>query len=290
VLKRLSYIAIEEEAMFNTSSKIPALAAGGCLVVGLLTYGIFSGQSRNDTRLNELEQQIQSVQLHTDQTLAQLAAEMKTMSEKTGLSGEELQNARSLAEQLRQEQANNTKTLRRELSAKADSKALSQFRTEATSKLAEVQQDATTKFGAVNNDLQTVRTDLDSARNELSSGIARNSSELSELRKRGERDYFEFDVRKTKDMQRVGGGLMVQLKKADVKKQRYDLNILVDDRTIEERGRFVNTPVQVLSGRDRAQYELVVNSVDKDRIRGYVSMPKDRVASSDSPQLRNKLP
>jgi hypothetical protein len=292
VLERPSYIAIEEEAMFNTSSKIPALAAAGCLVVGLLTYGIFSGQSRTDARLNVLEQQIQSVQLHTDQTLAQIAAEMKTMGEKTGLTGEELQNARSLAEQLRQEQANNTKTLRRELSAKADSKALSQFRTEATSKLAQVQEDASSKIGAVNNDLQTVRSDLDSTRTELSSGIARNSSEVAELRRRGERDYFEFDVRKTKDLQRVGGGVMVQLKKADVKKQRYDLNILVDDRTIEEKGRFVNTPVQFLSGRDHSQYELVVNSVDKDRIRGYVSTPKDRVASADNPQpqLRSKLP
>ena len=29
----------------------------------------------------------------------------------------------------------------------------------------------------------------------LSEGIAKNSGELAELRKKGERDYFEFDIR-----------------------------------------------------------------------------------------------
>jgi hypothetical protein len=34
--------------------------------------------------------------------------------------------------------------------------------------------------------------------------------------------------------------------------------------------------VTFLVGRDRLRYELVVNKVDKDRIRGYISTPKDR--------------
>lgn len=40
----------------------------------------------------------------------------------------------------------------------------------------------------------------------------------------------------------------------------------------------VNEPVQFLVGKDRVRYEFVVNAVDKDRIRGYVSTPKDGVA------------
>src|SRR5262249_49669614 len=157
----------KEDAMIDLSNKIPALAAGGCLVLGLATYGIFSDRSRTDTRIAELEKQIQTVQLHNDQALADIANEIKTMGQKMGVDGKELENARSLAEQLRQEQASTAQRLRRELSGKADSKAFSQFRTEAVSKLSQVQQDADTKIGAVSNDVQTVRSDLDSARNEL---------------------------------------------------------------------------------------------------------------------------
>jgi hypothetical protein len=273
--------------MIDLSKKIPALAAGGCLVLGLATYGFFSERSQTETRISELEKQILTTQLHNDQALADIANEVKTMGQKMGVDGQELQNAHSLAEQLRQEQASTAQGLRRELSAKADSKTVTKFRTEAASKLAQVQKDADTKIGAVSSDVQTVRSDLDSARDELASGIARNSNEVAELRKRGERDYFEFDLHKTKSMQLVGGAVLVQLKKTDVKKQRYDVSILSDDHTIEEKGRFVNTPFQFVTGRDRAQYELVVNSVDKDRIRGYISTPKDHVPpSTATPQLR----
>jgi len=274
--------------MIDFRSKTPVLAAGGVMVIGLLTYGVFSDRGATQTRLDDLQKQIQTVQLHNDQSLADIAAQMKTMGEKMGLSGQELQNAKSLAEQLRQEQASTAQKIRRELSSKADGKAFSQFKTESASKLAEVQEDASNKFGAVNNDLQAVRSDLSGARDELSGGIARNSAELAELRRRGERDYFEFDVKKAKNMQRVGGDVMLQVKKTDTKKQKFDVAILVDDHTIEEKGRFVNTPLQFLSGRDRAHYELVVNSVDKDRIRGYISAPKDHVVTASAPQLRSQ--
>ncbi|MBI4471932.1 MAG: hypothetical protein HY646_04640 [Acidobacteria bacterium] len=43
---------------------------------------------------------------------------------------------------------------------------------------------------------------------------------------------------------------------------------------------------QFLAGRDRLRYELIVNFVDKDRIRGYVSTPKDKVLSAEGPVLR----
>src|SRR5438105_1845746 len=108
--------------MIDFRSKTPALAAGGFMVIGLLTYGVFSDRGQTQTRLTEMERQVQALQLHNDQTLAQMASEMKTMGEKMGLTGTELQNAQSLAEQLRQEQANTAQRLKRELSAKADGK------------------------------------------------------------------------------------------------------------------------------------------------------------------------
>jgi chromosome segregation ATPase len=199
--------------------------------------------------------------------------------------------------------------MRQALTAKADSKAVVEFQKEATSKLNAVQQEATTKIDTINGEVQVVRTDLDSTRNDLvltrsdlnstrsdldttreevansrrdlGSLIARNSSELADLRKKGERDYVEFDIPKDKKFNRVGD-VLVQLKKTDVKKQKYEVVINANDSSIEKKDRTANEPVTFLVGRDRLRYELVVNHVDKDRIRGYVSSPKDRVTVGET--------
>jgi len=193
---------------------------------------------------------------------------------------------------LREENAQTTQRLRRELAAKADSKAVNEFREEATNKLTEVQQDATTKIAGVTGDVQGVRTDLNATRDDLANSkkeinslIARNSTELNELRRRGERDYIEFDINKTKQFAHVGD-VLVQLKKADVKRQKYDVVINADDSSITKNDRTANEPVTFLVGRDRLRYEFVVNYVDKDRIRGYMSTPKDKVLSAEAPTTR----
>jgi hypothetical protein len=197
-----------------------------------------------------------------------------------------------LAEKLKQENAQATQRLRRELAAKADSKTVIQFREEAANKLTEIQQDATTKIAGVTGDVQVVRTDLDATREDLASSkrdlgtlIARNSTELTELRRRGERDYLEFDIRKSKQLERIGD-VLVQLKKTDVKRQKFDVVLNADDSSIMKKDRTANEPITFLVGRDRVRYELVVNYVDKDRIRGYISTPKDKLMAAESPSSR----
>src|SRR5207249_8616320 len=164
-----------------------------------------------------------------------------------------------------------------------------------STKLAEVQQDATTKFTAVSGEVQVVRTDLDTTREELASNrkditdvkteIARNAGELAELRRKGERDYFEFDIPKNKKFERIAD-VQVQLKKTDVKRQKYDIVLQADDNRVEKKDRAANEPIQFLVGRDRLRYEFVVNYVDKDRIRGYVSTPKDKILAAEGPSFR----
>jgi hypothetical protein len=164
-----------------------------------------------------------------------------------------------------------------------------------------VRQDTTSRIGAVTGEVNTVKVDLDTTktdlaasrkeigdvRDTLSQQIARNSGELAELRKRGERNYVEFDIRKSRNADRIGD-IQVQLKKADTKRQKYDLLLLVDDSKIEKKERTVNEPVTFLVGRDHVRYELIVNYVDKDRIRGYISTPKDRLLSAEGPTLRKE--
>src|SRR5436309_2024289 len=69
-------------------------------------------------------------------------------------------------------------------------------------------------------------------------------------------------------------------------KQKYDIVIQADDNRVEKKDRATNEPIQFLVGRDRLRYEFVVNYVDKDRIRGYVSTPKDKILSAEGPSFR----
>jgi hypothetical protein len=242
--------------------------------------------------MNGLESQIQEVRSTSSTKATQLASDLDVITSRMGITVKELQQARSLAEQLKQENARTTQRLKNELATKADSKTVSQFREEAVNKLAEVREDATTKIGAVSGDVQVVRTDLDATRQELASSkkdisdvrseVARNGSELAALRRKGERDYIEFDMTRSNQFDRIAD-VQVQLKKTDVKRQKYTVTIQADDNRIEKKDRLANEPIQFLVGRDRLRYELVVNYVDKDRIRGYLSTPKDKVLAAEGP-------
>jgi hypothetical protein len=134
---------------------------------------------------------------------------------------------------------------------------------------------------------QTLNRELLDVKNTLTDGIARNAAELAVLRKRGERDYYDIDIRKNQKppLYRIAD-IQISVTKTDIKRQKYTVVILADDHRLEKKDRTANEPVAFLVGRDQLRYELVVNSVDKDRIVGYVSAPKDRVLSAEGPTAR----
>ena len=159
-------------------------------------------------------------------------------------------------------------------------------------KVKETASAATTRIAEVNADVSTVRTEVASTRSELektianlkqtqgdlgvqSGLIATNGRELAALKQLGERNYVEFKLGKTKGPQRVGD-IAVLLKNADPKRNRYTINIVADDKTVEKKDKTVNEPVQFLLSRASQPYELVVNEVKKDLISGYVAVPKVR--------------
>ena len=114
---------------------------------------------------------------------------------------------------------------------------------------------------------------------EMSGLIATNSKELSALREFGERNYYEFNLSKNAGVQRIGD-VQLQLKKADTKRSRYTVQVLIDDnRKIEKKDKTLHEPVQFYSGaRARQPYEVVVYEVQKDRVIGYLSTPKAQLA------------
>jgi outer membrane murein-binding lipoprotein Lpp len=281
--------------MINLKSKTTALAVAGAFIIGLPLYGYYAMRSHFEGRVNALESEVQVLRSQSTAKVQELSADLNYIAEKMDITTRDLEQARKLAETLKQENAQASQRFRTQLASQT--KAVDRLRQESTSRLEEVRQDTTSKIGAVTGEVQTVKVDLDATKNDLAASrkeigdvreqIAHNSGELAELRKRGERNYVEFDIRKSKNTERIGD-IQVQLKKADTKRQKYDVLLLVDDSKIEKKERTANEPVTFLVGRDRLRYELVVNYVDKDRIRGYMSTPKDKMLSAEGPTLRRE--
>ena len=285
--------------MEHLKSKTTIAAFCFLALIGFLGYAMVSMRSTMDDRMNAMEDDLRSMHHNEDEKLAKLTSDLNVVTERMGITTQELEQSQTVAKQLKQENAQMARRLRREIATKADFKAVDKLHEETTSKLNAVQQEASMKIDGVSGEVRGVRTDLDATRSDLNATradlanskrdlntlIARNSTELAELRRKGERDYIEFDIRKGKQYRRVGD-VLVQLRNTDVKRQRYEVIINADDSAIIKKDRTANEPVTFLVGRDRARYEFVVNYVDKDRIRGYLSAPKDRLVASETPTLR----
>ncbi len=114
---------------------------------------------------------------------------------------------------------------------------------------------------------------LSSARDELNGSIAKTHEELVALAKRGERSFFEFDLTKSKEFQRVGP-LTLSLRKADTKHKSYELQMIVDDNKLTKKNVNLYEPIWIHTENESQPVQVVVNRVDKNQIHGYVSAPK----------------
>lgn len=156
--------------------------------------------------------------------------------------------------------------------------------------VSKVEQTATTKIGEVSSEVSNVKTEVSNTKSELdktiadlkstrgdlgvqSGLIATNASELTALKRLGERNYFDINLGKTKGPVRIGD-ILVQLKKADTKRNRYTIDVVADDKKVEKKDKGVNEPVQFYTSKARQPYEIVINEVKKDLIVGYLATPK----------------
>jgi small-conductance mechanosensitive channel len=159
----------------------------------------------------------------------------------------------------------------------------------ATSVKAELATKANTDdVNKLNGDVTGVKTDLDAtknsiqmARSEMGTLIARNHDEIDQLRRMGQRDYFEFTVQRKGGATKVGA-IQIELKDTNTKKNRYTINVLADDNSFEKKDRSVNEPIFFYTGGTRAALELVVNKVTKTTATGYLSIPKTAGAATAS--------
>ena len=178
---------------------------------------------------------------------------------------EQLQRSISTTQKLRADQERSVQELGHQLATKADQQ----------------------QVGILSQDVADTREDLDSAkrklqetiaqlgmtRSELGTLIARNHDEIGKLRKLGERDYFEFTLNRSQIPQ-VVAGVGLQLKKTDVKRMHYTIDVYANDYRIEKKDRGVNEPIFFYVRDSRQPIELVINELDGNRATGYLSALK----------------
>jgi hypothetical protein len=189
-------------------------------------------------------------------------------------------NIERIKAQLQDEQAKVQQQVSKEISGvKSD---VQQVASAANTKIAEVATDVGTvrsQASQTQAELQKTISDLKSVRGDLgvqSGLIATNGSELAALKLRGERNYIDIKLGKTKQPQRFGD-ITLLLKNADQKKNRYTVQVMADDKLTEKKDKSINEPVQFYTGRGgRTPYELVINAVNKNEIVGYLSTPKEQ--------------
>ncbi len=173
-----------------------------------------------------------------------------------------------------------------------------------TAEAAEEKKDVNAVAGEVGNvktDVGGVKTDVAATKASLEATIARLQStegdlhvqsgliantrgDLEALKHRGDRQYYEFTLLKGSKPQAFST-VALQLKKTDPKKGKYSLDVTADDKTIEKKDRSQSEPVQFYTGREHMLYELVVWTVDKNKITGYLSTPKNApIPETPTPQ------
>ena len=208
-----------------------------------------------------------------DERYASLQGEFAVTRERLGLTRNELQRARQISSELAEQQKSSAELLTNQLDQLQEEQVSTKGSVGTlTVDVDEVKEEVKTTqdlLASTQTELQRVKGDL-GVQSDL---IAHNAQELDSLRELGERAYFEFDLRKTRRPQRVGQ-IALQLRKTDVKRQKYTIHLVADDRTIEKKDKTVHEPVQFYRPGDGLPTEIVVNQIFKDRIVGYISTPK----------------
>jgi hypothetical protein len=263
-------VVIADEA---TAPRWVGIVVVALAVVSLVALG--AGWTAS-TRSKELEQslatQTQQFKQNDDvisqrlakaeDTNAQLQGELSVVTDKMKLTEGELAKARFQAKKIKEDDAKELAEMQNQTNAQLATKAS----VDDVNKLG-------TDVNGVKTDLDTEKNNLQMARGEFGTLIARNHDEVEELRRLGERDYYEFTIDKKNSREKVGN-LMVELHATNLKRSQYGVTIFVDDQRHDKKNLTANEPLYFFQSGARAPLEFVVNQVGKDKISGYLSVPK----------------
>jgi chromosome segregation ATPase len=256
---------------FLAAVAIALLGAVGGLI---WTYTLSSRLSHQEAALNDTTQQMKAMAADLRETNARLTVATDELSKSLGLTQKQL-DAR--AQQIIQQQQAESKKL--ETAQRQTAQQVSAVSSEVSNVKSDV--------GGVKTDVAKTQTDVASALNQLQSMkgdmgqqsglIAHNAQELELLKHRGDRNYYEFTL--DRNRRKPVGTVSLELKKADMKHNRFTLDVYSDDKRYEKKDRNVNEPLQFYSGKQPGLFEIVVNSINsKNQVSGYLSTPKNAPA------------
>jgi DNA repair exonuclease SbcCD ATPase subunit len=268
----------------GTPRWIPVLFAVLFVALGAIAYAGHAVQTRLEQELSKADEQNKILTAQLEQANARLAdikGQVEVTSQKVGMTQAELAEARSRAESIRKQQAASDQKL---------SAAITEAQKESEAKIGAVATDVTgakKDIEATKTDLEATKSKLDRATGDMgvmSGLIARNHDDLEELRRKGDRNYFEFTLQKSKTPQRVGP-VQMALNKTDQKKSQYTMTVLADDKSIQKKDKTAGEPVQfyVKGSAKLAPYEIVVFDVGKNQISGYLATPKENSSPAAAP-------
>jgi hypothetical protein len=259
------------------SWQMPAIAILALIALGGLFFG-WSNSAKLDAAKQAVSDQVKAVQTATQQDLSamkdrlvvdektnsDLQGDLKVVTDKLKITQSQLKKARTEAAQL------NTATTEK-LSA-LDTSVHSELATKATNDDVKT---VDTKVTTVSTNLDKTNNDLNMARSELGTLIAKNHDEIDVLRRMGERDYVEFTIAGKNQPQKVGN-VTVELKGVNEKRNRANIVVVLEDKKVDEKNRNINSPIILYPTGSRAPQaeELVINKIGKNTISGYLSMPK----------------
>ena len=276
----------QEDSNLQSSAAVPrwvglavAVLGGVSLVGVILGWSAFSQSKSTEQSIQaSLKQQNDALNQRlakSDEQNQQLQSDLKVVTDKLNVTQDDLQKARLQAKQ----------------SVASYNKKLSGLESNVNTQLAT--KASTDDLNKVNTDVSGVKNDLEDTKGKLeratgdmgvmSGLIARNHDDLEELKRKGDRNYYEFTIQKSKTPQHVGP-VQISLNKTDQKRSKYTMTVLADDKSIEKKDKTAGEPVQFyMKGAARyAPYEIVVFEVNKSQITGYLSTPKSAGAATSA--------
>jgi multidrug efflux pump subunit AcrA (membrane-fusion protein) len=270
-----------KDMMFETNSqpvrsggvmKIMLPVIGGIVVAVLLLvlYDLHGTVARIDAAQAGAASSLKDINERLETEDSTMRAATSALAEKIGMTEKHL---RQRTAELRREQASYEARLKQEQSEQIEG----------------VKREHREQIEGVRTDVAATRTDLEATKQKLehtigdlgvqSGLIAHTREDLEQLKRRGDRNYYEFTLAKAKRPTRVSN-ISMQLKRVNPKRGKFTLDVTADDFTIEKRDRTLFEPMQFYTGRDRQLYEVVVFSADKNKISGYLSTPKSVASTS----------
>jgi small-conductance mechanosensitive channel len=270
---------IEERDNFQTATE-GAPRWMGLAVVGLAVLSLIGvGMAWNATSQAHDAEQALAAQTKTfqtsqeaitqrlaqaEQTNAQMQGELNLVANKQKLTEGQVAAARNQVKKTRADYAKKLTDVETTLATKASADDVKALGTDVT---------------GVKTDLDATKGNLQALRGEHGELIARNHEELEQLKRMGERDYFEFTL-KGKGQKEHVGNTQIELRGASAKKHQYTVALYVDDMRLEKKNKAINEPIYFYVNGSRQPLELVVNKISDKSVTGYLSAPKAGAASA----------